>query len=366
MDKKLLHKFISNQCTSNEIDDFFAQLEKRSTEKLKEKFIFRSHWDDIKLAENPDKESAQRRLDKIHHKINLIESELKENSKVRFLPKRKAKFGNIITRAAVILLIPVLTLLIYTRYFQPDLYTLLNTSPNYEIVSPPSSRIQFKLPDGTQVWLNQGSKMVYPQQFKENTRTVQLVGEGYFDVAHDEKKPFIVEIGKMAVKAVGTSFNVKAYAGDINYETTLESGKVVLLKDTNGRQSEVCKMNPGEQFIFNEKTNKYSLKTVNTAKYICWKEGKLIFADDHLDEVAERLSRWYNVKITLTDSGLKSLTYTATFVDEKLDQVLEMMQYIMPISYSVSNRKKLPDETYSEKEILIYKKGGKTNQSKNR
>ena len=361
MNKELLHKFISNKCSPNEIDDFFYHLENYPSEELTDKFVFKNFWDDIDLVENPNGEYAQRRLDKIHHRINLNQS---EHVKAKLYPKRKFRFVNLLSKAAAILLIPVLVLLFYTYHYQSALYAQLDVTPNYEIVSPPSSRVQFKLPDGTNVWLNQGSKMIYPQHFKGDSRIVQLVGEGYFDVAHDEKKPFIVETENVAVKAVGTSFNVKACAGDVNFEATLESGKVVLLKDTNGRRSEICEMKPGDQFIFNETTTKYSLKTVNPAKYTCWKDGKLIFTEDHLNEVAERLSRWYNVKITLADPSLNSLTYTATFVDENLDQVLEMMEYIMPISYSVSARKRLLDGTFSEKEILIYKKGGRTIKNK--
>ena len=361
MDKKLLNKFISNQCTSNEINGFFDWLEEHCADKLKEEFLFRSYWDDIKITDNPDDEFAQRRLDRIHHTINLNQSKQIEDTKIRFFPRKTARLIKLISRVAAILLIPVLTLLVYTHFFQSELYSLLNVSQKYEIVSPPGSRIQFELSDGTKVWLNHGSKMVYPQRFIGDTRTVHLIGEGYFDVAPDKTKPFIVEAQGMTVKAVGTSFNIKAYADDIDFETTLESGKVIVLRNTNGSQSEVCQMQPGEHFVFNETTNKYSLQTENPSKYVSWKDGKLVFKDDHLNKVAERLSHWYNVNVSLKDPELRSLTYTATFIDETLDQVLEMMEVVTPISYTVSERQKMADGTYSPKEVLIYKKGGKVN-----
>ncbi len=351
MDKKLLNKFIANQCTSNEIDTVFSWVQK-----FQDKFLFKSYWDDIKITDISDDELVQRRLDRIHHTINLNQSERLGRGKVRFLSKRKSSFVQFISRAAAILLFPLLTLFVYIRFFQPELYSMLTVSQEYEIVSPPGSRTQLKLSDGTKVWLNHGSRMIYPQKFTEDTRTVELTGEAYFEVAPDKTKPFVVEASGMAVKAVGTAFNVKAYPDDPNIETTLESGKVIILRNASGMKTEVCNMTPGQHFIFNTISSKYSLKTEDPSKYVSWREGKLIFQDDHLDQVANRLSRWYNVKVILKDSGLSSLTYTATFVDETLDQILEMLEIVTPISYTISDRQKLPDGTFSEKEILIYKK----------
>jgi ferric-dicitrate binding protein FerR (iron transport regulator) len=213
------------------------------------------------------------------------------------------------------------------------------------------------LPDGTAVWLNHGSKLIYPNRFAGKFRTVKLVGEGYFDVSHNKQMPFIVEAKGMEIKALGTSFNIKAFDGS-DFETTLESGKVVVSKEDTGNGDKICEMVPGEHFTFNTSTNKFILRKENLLKYVSWKDGKLVFIDDPIDRVIDRLGHWYNVKITLKDQDLKPLTYTATFVDETLDQVLEMMADISPISYTVINRSKLKDGTFSEKEILIFKKGG--------
>ena len=358
MDKNLLNRYTANQCSPKEIDEFFNWVEKHPEEKAEGNPLFRNYWNNIEMADTPDIESSQKRLDRIHHIINLNQARQKV---AKDFAGRKVKLTSWFSKAAAILLIPVLTLFVYTRFFQSGSYLLSDLSQDIEIVAPPASRIQFELSDGTKVWLNQGSKMIYSQPFTGKTRTVNLVGEGYFDVAPDKIKPFIVETQKMAVKAVGTSFNVKAYADNPYFETTLESGKVIISTEVNGSSKEICTMSPSEQFVLNETTNKYSLKEVNPEKYVSWKDGLLMFQDDRLDEVAERLSRWYNVKITLKDSELSSLTYTATFIDETLEQALEMMKFVLPVSFTVSNKYKLPDSTFSEKEILIYKKGGKTN-----
>lgn len=360
MDKKLLDKFIANRCTSKEIDGFFEWLEKFQIGDFQEASSLRSYWDAIEMKENPDEASTRRQLDRIHNTILSSQSKRIKEGRMRFFAG--VPIVRLMSRAAAILLLPVLTLLLYALFFQPGLSSLPGVAQTYEIVSPPGARTHFELPDGTKVWLNQESKMIYPHRFAGGVRTVRLTGEGYFDVAPDKKKPFVVEARGMAVKAVGTSFNVKAYADGSNFETTLESGQVTVLRHITERsQPEICRMEPGEHFVFNEMTKEYTLKAEDPSRYVLWKEGKLVFKDDYLDQVAERLSRWYHVKVTLKDTGLKSLTYTGTFIDETLDQVLEMMEIVTPISYTVSDRRKLSDGTFSEKEILIVKKGGKTN-----
>jgi ferric-dicitrate binding protein FerR (iron transport regulator) len=355
MDKELLKKFVRNQCTSDEVDAVFDWI--RQTDRLSGEALLKDYWDEIKFSDSMDEVLVRQRLDRIHHQINLNQAEQMDSAIPRFLPVKKYSLVQLVSRVAAILLIPVITLLIYTRLFQsgPDQisgYTQLN-----EIISPPGSRTFLELSDGTKVWLNHESKMIYPQRFTGKTRTVQLVGEGYFEVATNKAKPFIVESNGIAVKAVGTQFNVKAYRDDPNFETTLESGKVLIMKKTSGEGSkEICEMSPGQHLVFDHATNQYSLSTEDLSKYVSWKEGKLVFKDDDLDQVAERLSRWYNVEIILKDSEIKKFKYTATFVDESLYQILEMLEIVSPISYTFSERQKMPDGTFSKKEILIHKR----------
>ncbi|MEL7589561.1 MAG: FecR domain-containing protein [Prolixibacteraceae bacterium] len=352
MDKKLLTKFAANKCSPDELDTIFNWIQKdqRTGENL-----FKGYWNELEFPEAADQEAALLRLYKIHHTINMRRSEPPAEGKSHSIPAKKRSLVPLLSRAAAILLIPVITLLVYTYVFQPELYEALNGSQEYEIVSPPGSRTHLELADGTKVWLNYDSKMIYPQRFAGQTRTVRLEGEAYFEVSPDKSKPFIVEIQGIAVKAVGTSFNIKAYPGDPDVETTLESGKVIILANT-GKKPAICEMEPGQHFIFDPASSKYSLKREDPAKYVSWREGKLIFKDDSLDQVTERLSRWYNIQVKLNDPELSSLTYTATFVDETVYQILEMLEIVTPISYTVTERQKLPDGTYSEKVILIDKK----------
>jgi len=359
MDIKLLKKFADNKCTPAEVEKVFSWVSQKP-DKSSGQALFKNYWDNIEpMEEEPRNTLEQHRLDRIHHIINLNQSERLAKGTPRFFSVKKISLVQLLSRAAALLLIPVLTLFVYTRFFQSGSLIARGDIPMNEIVSPAGSRIFLELSDGTKVWLNHGSTMVYPQEFTGKSRVVELTGEGYFEVAHNKAKPFIVEAGGMEVKAVGTNFNVKAYPGNQDFETTLESGKVFILKKNSGKELAVCEMNPGQHFVFNNTTNKYSLKAEDLAKYVSWKEGTLIFIDDPLDKVAEQLSRWYNVEIKLEAPELNELTYTATFVDESLYQILEMLEIVTPISYTVSDREKMPDGTFTKRKISIYPKRGK-------
>lgn len=355
MDIKLLNKFIANKCTPGEVDSIFSWVQNQSEESTEDS-LYRNYWDKIELSEITDVDHARQRLDRIHHTINLNQSGRVPTNNLRFLKISKLSLTQWISRVAVVLLIPVITLLIYTQLFQSEQYAALETDQKIEVISPQGSRTFLELSDGTKVWLNHDSKMIYPQKFTGNVRTVKLLGEGYFEVASNKAKPFIVESNGIMVKAVGTAFNVRAYTDGSDFETTLESGKVIIQENIGSKKTEAINMVPGQHFVLDATTNQYSLKTEELTKYVSWKEGKLIFKDDHLDKVAEQLSRWFDVKIIISDVKLKDLTCTGTFINETLPQVLEMMEFVTPISYTVSEREKMPDGTYSKKEILIYKK----------
>jgi transmembrane sensor len=346
MDLKLLNKFVNNRCSSGEVDEISSWIQ--GPDEYSGQVILKQYWDILKSAETADDLLSHKRLDSIHHKINIQQSERFVSGEGRSSSSGRRYLRTFIYRAAVVLLIPVITLFVYTRFFQPGFIA------TNEIASPPGSRIFLQLSDGTKVWLNHGSKMVYPQKFSGKNRTVELSGEGYFDVAHDVSKPFIVESEGLQVKAVGTAFNVKAYGNGTDFETTLESGKVWIQKKSEEIETKVCSMSPGQHFVLNHNTNTFSLKCEEPFKYVAWKEGKLVFDDDSLNKVTELLSQWYDVEIIIKDTKLNKLTFRAIFLDESLSQIIEMMQIVMPIRCVEEKRVKTNDGVYMKKKIMIY------------
>jgi ferric-dicitrate binding protein FerR (iron transport regulator) len=225
-----------------------------------------------------------------------------------------------------------------------------------EIVAPIGSRTVVQLADGTIANLNYGSKIKYPRTFTGETREIILMGEGYFNVAHNPESPFIVKTKNLQVRATGTGFNVKAYPDEGFVATTLVNGKVVVEKllDT-GKIIPIEEMKPGQHINYDINTNKAYSSTGEIEKYIAWKEGKLVFKNDPLAHVATTLSRMFNVDIEITDE-IKNFTFTVTFVDEPLFQILDLMSIAIPVAYQILPRKKLPDGTFSKQKIIIRKR----------
>ena len=260
--------------------------------------------------------------------------------------------------AAAILLLPVLAFLFYTlseKSFEPAMYANMAVD-SVEIIAPIGSRTVVQLSDGSEVHLNYGSKIKYPQNFIGNTREVLLSGEGYFNVARNPEKPFIVKTRQLNIKALGTALNVWAYPDEDVIKTTLVNGKVVLEQtEIDGEPKTIGTMVPGQHVNYNIKTGAVSSSKGDIAKYIAWKDGKLVFENESIRQVADRLSRMFNVDIEVSDN-IKEYTYTVTFVDEPLFQILDLMTLATPVSYKALPRKKLPDGTFSKQKVVIEKR----------
>jgi len=342
MNKRLFDKYISNTASSSEIDSFFEWVLKKSQSK-DSILLFQNYWKKGNTEKQITDKDKNVQLDKIHHQLNL-------RNKNTPLKSKRGILISFLSKAAAIILIPILTLFVYTQYFETNNTTIVpHKIVMNEVISPIGSRITLELSDGTKVWLNHGSKLIYPQQFSKEKRVVKLVGEGYFDVFHNPEKPFIVETSNAQVVALGTQFNVNAYPNERVISATLKSGKIVFKAD-NKPEIEV---KPGQKLRWNKQNKTAKLKDVDADKYIAWKDGKLVFEDDSFKYIANRLSRWYNVDIEFDSPKINELTYTATFIDEPLYQILEMMEIVSPIKCTSLKRTKLEDGTYSKKKIKV-------------
>jgi len=355
MNKEILIKYLNNNCTDKEFEELVSWVKKEAWNKEGKRWGF-DHW---KMFEPELKKKDQKKynalLDRIHHEINLKHRENKDSKVINL-----SKVAKWLSRVAAILFIPLLGVVFYllsNSNFQMDKFTNLElTVDSLEVIAPIGSRTVVQLSDGTEVNLNYGSKIKYPRNFTGNTREITLAGEGYFDVAHNPDKPFIVKTGKLNVKALGTEFNVHAYPDDDVIETTLVEGKVVIERtfpDNTTKSVEV--MVPGQHIKYNQKTGGISSNKGNIEEYIAWKEGKLVFDNTPIIRVTEKLSRMFNVEIYVADD-IKDLTYTVTFTDDPLFLILDLMTETTPVIYKRFPRKKLVDGTFSKQIIKIEKR----------
>ena len=353
MKKETIIKYFDNRCSNEELREVIRWAEKRALEKESLELAY-DEWKSFHTEENKDDDEKFRNLfDKIQQRIdNKVPEYKKANTQQLTLPILTTWF----TRAAAILLIPVLVFLFYTlaqKEIETKEFANLATD-SLEIVAPIGSRTIVQLSDGTEVHLNYGSRIKYPQKFSGNTREVILSGEGFFDVTHNPAKPFIVKTAKLNVKVLGTSFNVMAYPDKDEVEATLVKGKVVLEQNEGAQTKTIGSMVPGQHVSYNVKTGAVYSSQGNIEKYTSWKDGKLIFEDALITQVAEKLSRMFNVDIEVSDD-IKDYIYTVTFVDEPLFQILDLMTIATPVTYDALPRKKLPDGTFSKQKIIIQK-----------
>jgi len=358
MNKELFTRFINNECTPDEIDRVVKWLQ-NGAGTIDGKAFLRQIWNEIQHANIHHSIDYERILDSVHHDISLSRSDkIKLISSVRMSQKKvKWRVFSILSKIAAVLFIPLFLFFMYTYIItdKPILSETIKPVPvNIEVKSPLGSKTFLELPDGSKVWLNYGSLLKFPQKFTGQTRTVKLQGEGYFEIAHNEQKPFIVETGELEVLVKGTEFNLMAYPEDAVIETTLESGKAILQRKVcDGTVQRIFEMEPNHHATYLKKEKELTYSIENPDKYISWKDGILIFRDDSITDIIKKLSRWYNVDIQLEDKELSKYTYTATFVDEALPQILELLKIATPIKYTISSRIKQADGSFSKRNVTI-------------
>ncbi len=193
--------------------------------------------------------------------------------------------------------------------------------------TPRGEKSMVKLPDGSEVWLNANSRLVY-NSFSSTHRQVELKGEAFFKVAHNENAPFVVRTNECDIKVLGTTFNVMAYDEFGRKEITLLDGKVNVLVDGT---EQVLK--PGQAMVL--KDHHTEITEVNASQSSAWVDNKFNFKDIPLSELMKRLENWYDVDITLDNTSRREVNFTGTFKNEEtIWQVLDAIRVYTPIGYT--------------------------------
>lgn len=189
---------------------------------------------------------------------------------------------------------------------------------------PLGSKSRISLPDGSVVWLNAGSKLSYTARFSEEERNVVLEGEGYFEVARNEKLPFVVRTGEIDLRVLGTKFNVKAYGDEEWVEVILAEGSVRFLNKKD--ESASFTMVPRQQALYNKKTGRTDIREVPVQQAGGWTTGSHFFNELTLEQIAGRLEKVFDVTFVFHDEKKKKLTFYGDFREEDtLDDILEVL-----------------------------------------
>lgn len=198
-------------------------------------------------------------------------------------------------------------------------------------------RAQVTLPDGSKVWLNAYSSLEYKRSILARNRKALLKGEAYFEVAPNKSLPFVVYNNASEIKVLGTKFNVRCNDDENYISTTLMEGAVLF---TNSESNVNVRLKPSQELIFDKTTNSYKLRELNTPEEILgWIDGKLLFENASLEEIAQSLQRHYNVNITFTDEKAKHERFNAEFeMADNIYQILSILELTNKFTYEIHQR----------------------------
>ena len=325
MDEQLLIRFLTHTCTPEDlrsIDQWIAS-GKPNADWLFEMERIWSLKDELRFSDRREIEEAYNRFTlslgksknaKPHFYSSLGKS---KNAKPHFYIYPILKY------VAAVIIIGLLGLNLY-KMVQPA------TVGENTVEVPKGQRASLMLSDGTKIWLNSQSKLIYPTQFSDKERNVRLEGEAFFDVAHKEHLPFVVHSPLLAIKVLGTKFNVKAYF-DEKSVVTLAEGKVEV--ETNDCKNRLT-LKPNEQVSYSGSSGLALEKNINTNTVKLWMKGEGVFIQCRLDHIVRDLERKFDVKIVITDHSLSSEVFTCRFKDTAtIEQVLHLLKETRRLDY---------------------------------
>ncbi|RBQ07665.1 FecR family protein [Pedobacter miscanthi] len=259
-----------------------------------------------------------------------------ENTTAPQLPiVRKINYRKYFTIAAAMVVIMLLPLL-YFKTFKPKKTEVVAYN---EIYNPRGQKRLITMPDGSNIYLNGDSKIRYALNFNTGKRIVYLEGEAFFDVQHRSKQPFIVYTGKVSTTVLGTSFNINAYPSLKNITVTVQTGKVGVIFKNKVKNDPVQFLLPNEQLTIDKNNGKLIKTHVNATDFNSWREYKLFFYDKPLNEIAEIISREYDLDILIKTEALKEIKLTAKFDKCSVQQIMDVIAKLSGSKYTIYENK---------------------------
>ena len=249
----------------------------------------------------------------------------------------KFKFLNLLKYAAIIIIA------ITCGYYISRFNMLNNKVAVNEIIVPNGNRSLIVLPDGSKVWLTNGSKIIYPESFAGNTRNVKLEGEAFFKVTQNIKKPFIVDLGEQRVKVLGTEFSVIAYPKDNTVQVDLVSGKVEFnVKEEGSNTYKSYILNPSHSLVLDRLSGNLKNLKIPDSFYKYWQEGIYEFNDETFEDLAKKIERLYSVKVIFETQDVRTQKFTgAFFINSNIYTIIETFKRASktPFEYTIDKNK---------------------------
>ena len=282
---------------------------------------FEEKWKETEGMSMPA-DLQQQMLDEIRLKLNMkAEQPQQQQTKVLTMTSWQSLFNY----AASVLLIGLMAV---TYYLYQSTYNNIST---VTVCAEKGQQSNVTLPDGTKVWLNSDSRLMYATNFGRDDRKVKLEGEAYFEVAKDRQHRFIVATDRLDIEALGTAFNVRAYDTSKNIYTTLVEGKV----SVKAGNREML-MEPDEEVIYSRDTYKLEKKEVDNTDYATgWMKNQFSFNGATLEDITQELSRMYNLTIVFGSEEIKYYHFRGVIKNNSLTNILDIIKLTAPIEYEV-------------------------------
>lgn len=337
----VMHRYIDGTANREECEYVESLLANGDNDALI-KDLINKDWD--KIVDKPISEDV-----KIDHLLHEVHSTIRHNE-YKAMNRPIKNIMCICSRIVAIILISILLVGSFAYFVGLKGHYKSDSPAESTIYAPLGSRISFTLPDGTAGMLNGGSILSYDLPFTNN-RNVELDGEGWFEVASDKDHPFSVKVGSSVVKVLGTKFNVNGYSNLSYIEVVLKEGNVDFV-DNEMNINETLK--PSERLV--SSGGKITKSATEVDKHIGWIDGKLIFKGDCLEEVVQRIERWYNVDIEVADQSLLKYSFRATFQDDSLEDVIRFLSMTSPIDYNITPAEFDENGNWIKTKIVLYQK----------
>ncbi|WP_321516834.1 FecR domain-containing protein [Marinifilum fragile] len=311
MTKEELQNYFYNQCTSQqalEVQQWLSTIEAESQDEALLKEILNE------INVDKDDRLVNQAFEKFKKSIHLD-----DKNKVEKTPIVR-RIGEWYRIAAAVLLIPIL---LTSFYFYKE-----TTNPKewVEEYVPYGQSKMVCLPDSSKLWLNAGTKLIYPKKFNNSLRQVYVAGEAYAQVTKDKSRPFVLSAGEVTVEVLGTKFNVKSYSEDSYIAVSLMEGSVKMNAFYKG-ESKTKLLKPGEIVRYSKSTGELQKSDFVIATRKQWFNSKgFYFMDESLSEIVVALERYFDVRINIENEMLKKERFYSMFVNnESLDEILSAL-----------------------------------------
>ena len=248
----------------------------------------------------------------------IVSGGITDRQSVQSRKKRtRVVFMELLRVAAVILVMFLVGGYIYVRKMEEIRLA------NNIVTVPVGQRVSLQLPDGTSVWLNASSEIIYPAYFSGSTREIHLNGEAYFEVEHNASKPFIVHTETFDIKVLGTKFNVEAYKGMEGFTTALMEGSVEVTDRKNKDKS--VRLYPAQKVAF--RNGELCKSPIDNYDVYRWREGLICFKETRFADLMRQLEKNYGVRILINNEAVKEKVFSGKFrTTDGIDNALRLLQ----------------------------------------